>query len=70
MSTNFLTDYIEVTEIATDLRKCERTIIRWMNEPKGLPYVKIGNRRLVHIPTAQEWLLQRMRKPNARRGAS
>jgi hypothetical protein len=28
---------------------------------------KIGNRVLIHIPTAKQWLLSRMKRPNPRR---
>jgi len=35
--------------------------------PDGLPHTRIGNRILIHIPTAREWLFARMRHPNRRR---
>jgi hypothetical protein len=38
-----------------------------MSGPNGLPFVRIGNRVMVHVPTAREWIFGRMRKPNARR---
>jgi hypothetical protein len=28
-----------------------------MNEPNGLPFIQLGNRKIIHIPTAREWLL-------------
>jgi hypothetical protein len=37
-----------------------------MNQPDGLPYSRIGNRILVHVPTARQWIFSRMRKPNPR----
>jgi hypothetical protein len=66
MPTDILTDYAEVPQIAADFGKCVRTVIRWMDEPNGLPFVKVGNKRLVHIPTARQWLLGRMKNPNPR----
>jgi hypothetical protein len=42
---------------------------RWTQQPNGLPYTKIGNRRLIHLPTAKAWIFSRMRKPNPRRSA-
>jgi hypothetical protein len=66
MSDNILSDYVEVPQVAADFKKCERTVLRWMNEPDGLPFVKVGNKRLVHIPTARQWLLGRMKNPNPR----
>jgi hypothetical protein len=66
MPTDILADYADVPQLAADFDKCERTIIRWMDEPDGLPYVKIGNKRLVHVPSAREWLLSRTKRPNPR----
>jgi hypothetical protein len=40
-----------------------------MDVPDGLPYTRIGNRILIHVPTAREWIFGRMRKPNTRRVA-
>ena len=34
-----------------------RTVRRWLNEPDGLPYTKLGNRILIHIPTDGRGLL-------------
>jgi hypothetical protein len=39
-----------------------------MNQPDGLPYTRIGNRILVHVPTARDWIFGRMRHPAPRRG--
>jgi hypothetical protein len=63
---NILSDYAEVPQIAAEAKKHPRTILRWMDQPDGLPFVKLGNRRLVHIPTARQWLLGRMKNPNPR----
>jgi hypothetical protein len=72
MSTNtiegFLDDYADVEPFAKILNRHPRTLHRWMSEPDGLPYTKIGNRVLIHIPTAKQWLLSRMKRPNPRRG--
>jgi hypothetical protein len=38
-----------------------------MNEPNGLPFTQLGNRKIIHLPTAREWLLSRMRRPNPER---
>ena len=69
-NTDILSDYAEVPQLAADFRKSSRTILRWMDAPDGLPFVKVGNRRLVHVPTAREWLLRRMRIPNPRPAAA
>jgi hypothetical protein len=64
---SLLTDYAEVAQIAATFGKSERTITRWMDMPDGLPFAKIGNKRLVHIPTAKDWVFGRMRRPSRRR---
>jgi hypothetical protein len=64
---NLLADYIDLEPFAAELNRHPRTVRRWMNEPDGLPFTRIGNRVMVHIPTAREWLLSRMRRPNQRR---
>jgi hypothetical protein len=68
MPTDILEDLVEVSPFAAKVKKHPRTIIRWMDEPNGLPFVKLGNRRLIHIPTARQWLLgrTRTRNPNPR----
>jgi hypothetical protein len=66
--TNFLADYADLEQFADAVDRETRTVRRWLNQPNGLPYTRIGNRILIHIPTAQEWLFSRMRHPNPRRG--
>jgi hypothetical protein len=62
----FLDDYADVDPFAKTVNRHPRTVRRWMNEPDGLPFTKIGNRVLIHIPTAKEWVLSRLRRPNPR----
>jgi hypothetical protein len=56
-----LDDYVEVEPFAKEVGCSPRTVLRWMDEPNGLPYSSIGSRRLIHIPTAREWIFGRMR---------
>jgi hypothetical protein len=67
MSTNLLADYLDLQPFAAEVNRDPRTVRRWMNEPNGLPYTRIGNRILVHVPTAREWIFGRMHRPNPRR---
>jgi hypothetical protein len=67
MPSNFLEDYVGVAPFAAELKKHPRTIVRWMNAENGLPFVQLGNRKLVHLPTAREWLLNKIRRPNPAR---
>jgi hypothetical protein len=64
MSLNLLDDYLDLEPFATQAGRDPRTIRRWMNEPNGLPYTKLGNRVLIHVPTARDWLQARMQNPN------
>jgi hypothetical protein len=62
-------DFISVEEFARQAKRKRRTIERWMREPGGLPFTRYGYLRLVHIPTARQWLLDRMQRPNTRPAA-
>jgi hypothetical protein len=64
---NLLEDFLDLEPFAELVDRDPRTVRRWMNGPDGLPFTRIGNRLLVHVPTAREWIFSRMRKPNARR---
>jgi hypothetical protein len=68
MSTpNVLADFLDLEPFATQVARHTRTVRRWMDEEDGLPYTRIGNRILIHVPTAREWMLGRMRRPNPTR---
>jgi hypothetical protein len=62
-----LKDFVDLEPFAAEAKRDPRTVRRWMNQPDGLPYTKIGNRILIHVPTARDWMLGRMRRPNPRR---
>jgi hypothetical protein len=66
-TTSILEDWADVPQLAADFKVHPRTIIRWQDLPDGLPYAKApGNKRISHIPTAREWLFNRMKRPNPR----
>ena len=65
--TNLLNDFLDLDPFAVEVGRDPRTVRRWMNEPDGLPFTRIGNRILVHVPTAREWIFGRMRHPAPRR---
>jgi hypothetical protein len=67
MSDAFLTDYLDLEPFAAEVGRNPRTVRRWMDQPDGLPFTRLGNRVLIHIPTARDWLLSRMHRPNRRR---
>jgi hypothetical protein len=62
-----LADFAEEKDFAKAIKKSERTTKRWRDQPDGLPYTKIGSTVYIHIPTAREWMLARMKRPNPRR---
>jgi hypothetical protein len=70
MSPKILDDFMDLEPFAAEVDRDPRTIRRWMNEADGLPFVRIGNRLLIHVPTAREWILSRMQRPNPRAGTS
>lgn len=68
MSDNrLLIDFVDLEPFAAEVNRDPRTVRRWMNEADGLPYTRIGNRILIHVPTAREWILGRMHNPAPRR---
>ena len=67
--TEFLDDFADLEPFAAKVGRDPRTVRRWLNEPDGLPYTRIGNRILIHLPSAKAWLLHRMKRPNPLRGA-
>jgi hypothetical protein len=71
MSTpKILDDFMDLEPFAAEVERDPRTVRRWMNEAIGLPYTRLGNRLLIHVPTAREWLFSRMRRPNPRAGTT
>ena len=67
---DILQEFMPISEFAASLGKNPRTLRRWMSEPDGLPYTRLGRDRLIHIPTARDWLRTRMIHPNPTRGGA
>jgi hypothetical protein len=67
---DLLADYLDLEPFAQEVGRHPRTILRWMAQPGGLPFTRIGRRVLVHVPTAKAWLLSggHRRQPNRRTG--
>jgi hypothetical protein len=61
---DLLAGFIPAKQLAKDLKRTERTLRNWMAAPNGLPYTELGHQRLIHLETAREWLLSRMRQQN------
>jgi hypothetical protein len=64
---NLLQDFLDLDPFAKEIGRHPRTVRRWFDEPDGLPHTRIGNRILIHVPTARDWLFSRMRGVRARR---
>jgi len=62
-----LADFLEEHELAAQLKRHPRTIVRWTGEPDGLPFMKLGYQRLYHVPSVRDWLMARVavRTPGA-----
>jgi len=71
---DLLQDFLDLVPFAAQINRHPRTVRRWLDQPGGLPYTRIGNRILIHVPTARDWIFSRMRnqrnqkkRPPARR---
>jgi hypothetical protein len=65
-----LEDFLDLDPFAAEINRHPRTVRRWLDQPNGLPYTKIGNRILIHVPTAREWIFSRMQNQKKRAPAS
>ncbi|MGY3445635.1 helix-turn-helix domain-containing protein [Bradyrhizobium sp. USDA 4473] len=64
-----LTGYITESQFADGAKISVRTVIRYRNQPDGLPYLKFGRRIYIPFDEARDWLRARVKRPNARRRA-
>jgi hypothetical protein len=64
-----LEGYLDLAPFAKKVKRHPRSVRRWTREPDGLPFVKLGNRVLIHVDTAKAWIFSRMQKPNPSRSA-
>ena len=68
-NTDLLEGFLDLEPFAKEVDRNPRTIRRWLDSADGLPYTRIGNRILIHVPTAREWIFGRMHRPNPVRKA-
>ena len=45
---------LTVGDLAKRLNVCRHTVVRWM-EKKGLPFVRIGKKRITTVPVFEKW---------------
>ena len=69
MPEKLLDDFLDLDPFAAEVKRHPRTVRRWLDKPGGLPFTRIGNRILIHVPTARDWLMRGMRnkRPHAGR---
>ena len=69
-TTGLLGEWRELEVFAREeVNRHPRTVKRWTKAPDGLPYATLGKTLIIHIPTAREWLLSGIRRPNPRKPA-
>jgi hypothetical protein len=56
MQTNILKDYISQTDLAAQLGKSVKTLVRWELDGKGPPVTRIGREVFYSIPSFEKWL--------------
>jgi excisionase family DNA binding protein len=58
-----LADFITDVEIAAELKVRRRTVNEYCRQPDGLPYVKVGGRRLFRRSDVDAWLERKTVRP-------
>jgi len=64
MSSDLLDENFTFEQLGKKIHRHPRTILRWSNEPDGLPFTKLGKTRLTTPEWFNAWLASRMRQPN------
>ena len=62
MQTNILKDYISQVDLAAQLGKSVKTLVRWELDGKGPPVTRIGRDVLYSIPSFERWLKKQERE--------
>ena len=66
MSEKILEGFVHYKMFAEEADKSPRTVIRWMDQPDGLPYVKVGRDRFIPVDRGRGWLRSRIVQRNPR----
>ncbi|MER9449337.1 hypothetical protein [Mesorhizobium sp. M0254] len=64
---SILDDYLDRAALAAQLRVSQRTLIRWQNEPDGVPFILLGGRVLYRVASVKAWIEGKETKPNPRK---
>ena len=57
-------DLVDIEPFAQAFGVSSRTVRRWMLEPDGLPFVKVGRKPKIRPSSAAAWLQRRERQHN------
>jgi hypothetical protein len=61
---DLLEGFLDLEPFSKEVKRSPRTVRRWLDQRNGLPYTRFGNRILIHVPTARDWIFGRMRGRN------
>lgn len=64
---DLLNDFIPRDQLANALNLSERTLLRYEQQPDGLPSLLIGGRKFYRAQSVRDWLARRETRPNPRR---
>jgi hypothetical protein len=67
LRSELLTCYLTLEEVAKQVGKHPRTILRWTKQPNGLPFTTMGKVKLTTSEWWNEWLVSRRKVPNPER---
>jgi hypothetical protein len=56
MQTEILKDYLSREQLAANIGKSVKTLVRWELDGKGPPVTRIGRDVLYSIPSFEKWL--------------
>jgi hypothetical protein len=56
MQTEILKDYLSREQLAANIGKSTKTLIRWELDGRGPPVTRIGRDVLYYLPSVQKWL--------------
>jgi Helix-turn-helix len=65
MQTELLKDYLSREQLAAELRKSVKTLVRWENDDKGPPVTRMGRDPLYYRPSVEKWLRSQEQSPAA-----
>jgi len=63
---SFLGGYVDLEQFPAQVGRTARTIRNWMDRPDdALPFRQLGNRRLINLQIARDWLDRGVKPRNA-----